>query len=316
MTTAQRKRGWAWYCRIAFRVIFGVPLACIGLLLVYCYFADRTNGSMISSGVTRRYELYVPPGRDRAKPAPLVISIHPAATWPRLQMHMSRWNQLADEHGFIVVYPAGTGVFLGGLGPGPQVWKGSDFDRNVKFISDLIGRLQAQYNIDPNRTFVNGMSNGGAMALLLGCAIPDRIAAVAAVAPAGPIPPGTEECAGSKPMPTMIFHGTADRMAPYYGGFSPILPRPLPNMADWVAQAARYNRCKRDSGQTQFTRGTRRIAYSECETNADVVFYTIEGGGHTWPGGEHLAEWVAGQTSDEISASQLMWEFYEQHPRR
>jgi len=314
--TNEIKRRWFWYVRIALRIIFGVPLAAGGMLLVWSYFVDRTNGSIVSSGLTRRYELYIPRTYDRSKPTPLVISIHPAATWPRLQMNMTRWNELADEHGFIVVYPAGTGVFLGGVGPGPQVRQGGRvYDRNVRFITDLIERLQDQYNIEPNRIYVNGMSNGGSMALALGCAIPDRIAAVAAVAPAGPIPPGVEECTGSKPVPTMIFHGTADRMAPYLGGVSPILPRPLPNMPDWVAQNARYNRCKRESSQTQFAPGVRRIVYSDCDNDADVVFYTIEGGGHTWPGGEHLAAWIAGKTSDEINASRLMWDFFEQHPR-
>ncbi len=312
----EMKRRSVWYVRIALRIIFCVLLAAIGLLLVWSYFADRTNSSIVSSGLTRRYEVYVPAAYDRAKPTPLVISIHPAATWPRLQMHMSRWNQLADAYGFIVVYPAGTGSFFGGVGPGPQVWQGGPaFDRNVKFITDLIDRLQGQYNIDTERIYVNGMSNGGTMALALGCVLPDRIAAVAAVAPAGPIPPGTEECTRSRPLPTMIFHGTADRMAPYHGGFSPVLPRPVPNMPDWIAETARYNRCQRDSGQTEFAPGVRRIIYSECENHADVVFFTVNGAGHTWPGGEHLAEWVAGKTSDEISASRLMWEFYQQHPR-
>ena len=311
------QRGRLWYLRIALRAIFCLVLAVIGLLLVWAYFADRTNGSIVSSGVTRRYELYVPPTYNRSNPTPLVISIHPAATWPRLQMHMSRWNAVADQHGFIVVYPAGNGAFFGGLGPGPQAWHGGPaFDGNVKFMSDLIDSLQGQYNIDPARIYANGMSNGGTMALALGCALPDRIAAVAAVAPAGPIPPGTDECASSRPLPTMILHGTADRMAPYLGGISPVLPRPVPNMPDWVAQTARYNRCQRDSGQIQVAPGVRRIVHSQCENDADVVFYTIDGGGHTWPGGEHLAEWVAGTTSDEISASRLMWDFYERHPRK
>lgn len=310
------RRGWLRNARLGLRVIFGILFAVIGVLLVWAYFADKTNGSIVSSGQTRRYELYVPATYDRAMPTPLVISIHPAATWPRLQMLMSRWNRLADQHGFIVVYPAGTGAFFGGVGPGPQVWQGGPaFDRNVRFITDLIDSLGRQYNVDPERIYVNGMSNGGTMALALGCVISSRIAAVAAVAPAGPIPPGTEECAGSTPKPTLIFHGTADRMAPYLGGLSPVLPRRVPNMPDWVAQTARYNRCKHESSQIQFAPGVRRIAYSECANDADVVFYTIMGGGHTWPGGEHLVELVAGKTSDAISASNLMWEFYRQHPR-
>jgi hypothetical protein len=72
---------------------------------------DKTNGTIISSGVTRRYLLYcVPKICDRSKAAPLVISMHPGAAWPAVQMNITRWNGLADEHGFIVVYPAGMGL--------------------------------------------------------------------------------------------------------------------------------------------------------------------------------------------------------------
>jgi hypothetical protein len=46
-----------------------------------------------------------------------------------------------------------------------------------------------------------------------------------------------------------------------------------------------------------------------------VILYTIEGGGHTWPGGKHLAEWIAGRTTDEIKATSVMWDFFVQHPR-
>jgi hypothetical protein len=55
---------------------------------------------------------------DPSKPAPLLISLHPAGTWPAVEMHISRWNELADQHGFLLVYPEGSGVFFGGLAQG------------------------------------------------------------------------------------------------------------------------------------------------------------------------------------------------------
>lgn len=59
---------------------------------------DKTNGVIVSSGVTRRYLLYVPKTYDRSKPTPLVISMHAAALWPAAEMAISRWNDVADEH--------------------------------------------------------------------------------------------------------------------------------------------------------------------------------------------------------------------------
>ena len=294
-----------------------LPMVCLGGLLAWCSYADKTNGTIISSGVARRYLLYVPRTYDRSRPAPLVISIHPAATWPALQAEISQWNTVADVHGFIVVYPAGSGAFFGGFGRGPHVWPGEElFARDAKFLSQLIDQLGAQYNIDRSRIYVNGMSNGGTMSLALPCGLRDRIAAVGAVAPALPVGPGEDECEKYSPVPTIIFHGTADKMAPYRGGKSPIVPRPFPNIPDWVAKVARANQCQAPPTETSVSAAVVRRSYGDCSSNADVVFYTIRDGGHTWPGGKHLAEWIAGKTTDEINASELMWDFFAQHPRK
>ena len=272
---------------------------------------DKTNGTIVFSGVTRRYVLYVPKTYDRSKPTPLVISIHPAATWPLVEMNISRWNDVADEHGFIVVYPAGSGAFFGGFSPGPHVWPGER--RDIQFICDLIDKLEANYNIDQNRIYANGMSNGGAMAFALSCELPDRIAAVGAVAPARPPIPGQDRCGDSKPVPMVAFHGTADKMAPYQGGTSPIAPRSFPKYPglDSPCSATKPMQ-RRPHRHSNFSE--RPPPRTNCAENADVILYTIEGGGHTWPGGKHLAEWIAGHTTDDLDASRMMWEFFVQHP--
>ncbi|HKW74166.1 MAG TPA: PHB depolymerase family esterase [Terriglobales bacterium] len=309
------KLRWRKIILAVFLIIVALPVLFVLAALASFSIMDRTNGSIVSSGMTRRYLLHVPKNIDRSKETPLVISIHPAATWPAVQESISRWNDLADEHGFIVVYPAGSGAFFGGFGAGPHVWPGGrDLERDVKFISDLINKLQAAYNIDPRRIYANGMSNGGAMAVALSCVLPDRIAAVGAVAAALPPTPGRDECGHSEPIPTVLFHGTADKMAPYQGGKSPIAPGPFPNIQDWTALVAQRNQCKDTPIETRISPMIRRRAYTNCANNADVILYTIEHGGHTWPGGEHLAEWIAGRTSDDINATDVMWQFFVLHP--
>ena len=97
--------------------------------------------------------------------------------WPAQQMNMSHWNQLADEHRFIVVYPSASDV--------PRRWhvdRGAGLMMDVNFISDLIDRLAEAYNIDPVRIYANGLSNGGGMVFVLSCTLSDRIAAVGMVA--------------------------------------------------------------------------------------------------------------------------------------
>ena len=295
---------------IALAIVIGLPVVLVLTAFACFWIMDKTNETLVSSGAARRYLLYVPKSYERAKATPLVISIHPAATWPAVERSISRWNDLADQYGFIVVYPAGSGVFSGGFGPGPQVWPGEPED--VKFVSDLIDKLESEYNIDRNRIYANGMSNGGGMAFLLSCELPERIAAVGVVAGAQP---SSWHCKGSEPVPTVAFHGTADRFALYQGGPSPIAPRPFASIPDWAAHVAQRNQCKGEPSETRITASVRRTAYTNCAENADVILYTIEGGGHTWPGGKHLAEWVAGHTTDDISATRVMWEFFEQHPR-
>jgi polyhydroxybutyrate depolymerase len=291
--------------------IIGLPVALILALLVYCAVADKTNGTIVSSGATRRYLLYVPKTYDRSKPSPLVISIHPAATWPAVEMATSRWNDLAEQHRFIVVYPAGRGVFFGGFGPGPNVWYGEPED--VRFVLDLIDKLRSEYNIDRSRIYANGMSNGGAMAIQLSCELPNRIAASGSVA--GAYPQSMDLCPNSEPVPVIMFHGTADKLAPYQGGKSPVAPFPFAKTPDWAGRIAQRNKCVGNPIDSRIAPSIRRLAYTNCAENAEVVLYTVDGGGHTWPGGKHWAEWIAGRTTDDINASRTMWEFYVQHPR-
>jgi polyhydroxybutyrate depolymerase len=302
---------------IAVLAIFvGLPLTLVVGGSVYGYLMDKTNGSIVSSGITRSYLLYVPKSYDRSKPTPLVISIHPAATWPAFERDISHWNDLADERGFIVVYPAGMSVFHLGTIPGPHVWHGGrSLPGDVKFVSELIDRLQAEYNIDASRIYANGMSNGGAMAFALGCELHGRIAAVGVVAPADPPTPGQDRGGDSTPMPTVAFHGTADTIAPYNGGKSPVSPGRFPKIPEWIAAVAKMNQCKPEPVETRVSATVRRLAYENSASNAEAILYIIDGGGHTWPGGEHLPEWIAGRTSDEINATLITWEFFARHRR-
>ena len=87
-------------------VVIGLPLLLALTAVVSFYDMDRATGTIGSSGQEREYLLYVPPSYDPTRPTPLVISLHAAMLWPATQMRTSRWNEVADEHGFIVVYPS------------------------------------------------------------------------------------------------------------------------------------------------------------------------------------------------------------------
>jgi polyhydroxybutyrate depolymerase len=298
-------------------VIIGLPVALAVISWVSFYaivssFApNHTNGTIVSSGEKREYLLYVPRSSDRTKPTPLVISMHAAMNWPAFQAKLSQWNKAADANGFIVVYPAGTGT-------GFKTWfmEGADTPSrmpDVRFISDLIDTLEKKYNIDPARIYANGMSNGGGMAFALSCTLSNRIAAIGAVSAAQSLP--WSWCADSTPVPMIEFHGTADPVVPMNGAPPGWLnPRPFPNVTTWAANWARRNRCGPNPIDSAVTANVTRREYTNCADNAAVVLYTIEDGGHQWPGGKPMPAWMVGSASHSIDATSLMWAFFREHP--
>lgn len=290
-------------------LLLGLFVLAVLALLAWFFAINRTNGTIVSAGERRSYLLYVPESYDPSKPTPLVITMHGFAQWPAHQMHITRWNDLADEYGFIAVYPAGTRF--------PMRWRivgeaGSSLDpmRDVTFISDLIDKLEADYNIDPSRIYANGLSNGGGMSFLLSCRMSDRIAAIGTVAGAFNLP--WDDCKPSRPVPTMVFHGTEDPIVPYGGGRYHDSDFFFPAIPDWVAMLAQRNGCDAQPGKLPPSGQVSGIRYTGCA--ADVTFYTITGGGHTWPGGNPIPERIAGYTSQDIDATRTLWEFFQSHP--
>jgi polyhydroxybutyrate depolymerase len=296
--------------------VIGAVLALVALPAVLAltgavtfFLRNRNNASIVSSGQKREYLLYVPGSYDPTKPAPLVISLHGAGGWPVQQMELSQWNRLAESEGFLVVYPSGM------ESAGPRIWhvdSGGGLGRDVAFISELIDKLEASYNIDPSRIYANGFSNGGGMSFVLSCTLSNRIAAVGMVGAAQTLP--WSWCTDHSAVPMIAFHGTADRMATYHGGASWVSQTPFPDVPTWAANWARRNRCEPHPLESAVAIDVTRREYTHCADDAAVLLYTIEGGGHTWPGGKPLPEWFVGPTSRSIDATRQMWAFFLAHP--
>ena len=290
----------------AMLALIAVPVVVAVTEAVSHHARNRHNGALVSSGEQREYLVYVPDSYVSTRPAPLVISLHGAGLWGAAQMEVSQWNEIADREGLIVVYPSGA------AGDGPRSWDADDDPgRDVTFIADLIDALAAQYNIDPARIYANGLSNGAGMSFVLSCTLSDRIAAVGLVAAAHLVP--FSWCTDPRPVPMIAFHGTADRFTAYNGGKSWVAPNPFPDIPTWTADWARRNRCDPTPVEAAAAGGVRRH-YANCANRADVVLYTVLGGGHTWPGGGPLPEWFVGPTNSDIDATHLMWEFFRDHP--
>ncbi|HEX4954818.1 MAG TPA: PHB depolymerase family esterase [Thermoanaerobaculia bacterium] len=290
-------------------LVIGLPVVAILGASVPFFFLDRTTGAIVSSGEKREYLLHVPSSYDRARPVPLVISLHGGGSWPAYLENTSRWSELAEEQGFLVVYPAGSDA--------PKSWhvgRGAGLMDDVRFLSELIDTLEAAYNIDPARIYANGLSNGAGMTFVLSCTLSDRIAAVGMVAAAHSLP--WSWCKDERPVPMIAFHGTADALTSYHGGRSPAFPQRmiLPSIPTWTANWARRNRCGTSPVESVVAADVTRLEYTGCADDAAVVLYTVQGGGHTWPGGRPMPEWLTGVTSNGVDATRQMWAFFREHP--
>ncbi len=292
----------SWAAPAAQSLTTGCAVSNAGLSTGY---SERT---LISDGQERAYLLYIPESVDGTQPAPLVLSLHGFASNPRQQAEFSRWDDIADEHGFLLVFPRGTGR--------PLRWNAGENWRqlgaaadDVGFIQDLIVTLQSDLCVDSARIYVNGLSNGGGMGHRLACELSDTIAAAGMVA--GAYPPLDEVCQPQRPVPIIAFHGTQDRIVPFEGtnsfGFT------FPPVEGWAQSWAARNGCDMIPASVAPVGDVNGLRYTACDAGAEVVLYTVQGGGHTWPGGSPLPEIIAGYTTQDISASAVMWDFFETH---
>jgi polyhydroxybutyrate depolymerase len=115
-------------------------------------------------------------------------------------------------------------------------------------------------------------------------------------------------------VPGIAFHGTADRIAPYNGGPTPVGPDVFPAVLSFTATWAERNHCGPKPVQSTVAADVVRLEYLDCAGGATVVLYTIRGGGHQWPGGRALPAFLTGPYTRSINATRLMWAFFQEHP--
>ncbi len=269
-------------------------------------------------GRTRSYHLHIPKNYDPGKPTPVVLAYHGAMTNGLVMAGFSGLSNKADEAGFIVVYPNGNG-----RGDLTLVWNsGGIRDKaadekldDVGFTSKLIDDLQTIAHVDPRRIYATGLSNGGMMCYRLAADLSDRIAAIAPVAGTMAI-----EKNPKRPVPIIHFHGTVDKLVPYGGpeGASKNF-LPFKSVDETMRVWCRLDGCPAmpitaelpdlaDDGTT-----VTRKTWGPGKDGAEVILYTIEGGGHTWPGRPRFVEFL-GKSTRDISANDLIWDFFQKHP--
>jgi polyhydroxybutyrate depolymerase len=265
--------------------------------------------------ITRTYLLHVPVSLDRSTPAPLVLVLHGAGGRGAGFAPHTGFSNLADEHGFIAVYPDGLRRrWNDGRSSGPS-------EDDVGFIRSLLDTLEAELAVDPRRIYATGISNGAMFSYRLACDLPGVFAAIAPVA--GALPADlAPQCTDTDPIAIAAFQGTADRFVPYAGGAVARRRGRVLSAEETMAFWAGVDGCslsattelEPDRAPGDGTR-VRRSEYPGCRGGRELVLYTIEGGGHTWPGGPSVARLVVGRVSRDIDATATIWDFFDRHPK-
>jgi polyhydroxybutyrate depolymerase len=267
-----------------------------------------------SGGMDRTYMLHVPAG----DPVGLVLSLHGGGGTGVAQRGLTDFDTVANAHNLLVVYPDGYDKsWADGRGASPADRHHVD---DVGFLAGLASKLQNDYGIAPGHVFVTGMSNGGFMSNRLACDRADLFAAIAPVA--GTLGVGVA-CNPSQPVSVWEAHGTADPLVPFKGGDV----HGRGGISHSISADAMVNKWRSADGcqgdpsvqvLPDVRDGTivRRFDYQACAASTEVVFYQIDSGGHTWPGGkQYLPTSVIGPTTRALDGSEAMAEFFLAHAR-
>lgn len=274
----------------------------------------------------RSYIVHVPPAL--LSPAPVVIALHGGGGTGAQFQEENGLDEVADREGFIAVYPEGTGVLPNRL----HTWNSGDnccgfaLDRDVDdvgFLRAVITSLEVRADVDPDRIYLTGHSNGAMMAYRFAAEASELVAAIApiggAIDLAEPFP--------SEAVALLHIHSLDDPRALYDGGEGPPFPGTdrtvhhepvLAGIEGW----ARANGCSSEPTVVERIEGTgddrgqsyERLAWSGCSSGGAVQHLVLSGSGHGWPGVAVAPLWQRhlGPSTTIMHASDQVWDFVSQ----
>lgn len=316
--------------------------------------AQQTKEKIVIDDVERNFVVRLPKGSDAQKKYPVVVLLHGVNQDADDIQRLTRFDEVADKEGVITVYPSalhgrwnvgvrprerqpqymgprrrrygypgGGGGYPGGGYPGggqrprgerPNGERTPTPTDDIGFFTQMLDELGTKFSADEARIYAVGLSDGGFMSMRLGCALADRLAAVATV---GAAMPKTMICLPSRPVPIAMINGTSDPVVPYGGGTEKNRNLATISAEDSAKAWAKIDRCEEKPEKSKLApkaKGgaeTKVDTYNSCQQNAQVVLYSVKGAGNTWPGGEQYeAEKTIGKTSQDPNGNEVLWSFF------
>ncbi len=227
-------------------------------------------------------------------------------------------EKATNQHQAILVYPkAKKGFWNDDLNKQVNIeWQFDD----VKFIEKMIDLMHAKHNIDSDKVFVIGMSNGGVMAIKLGLELSEKISGIAVVS--AQMEFKRQYLQLNNPLSMILINGTVDAVFPYQGGqlkpFKSIKNKgKVLSTQQTIDYFVKNNGCQEKSVIKEMDDNTMDMTkivsniYEGCQQGKLVKLMKVIGGGHTWPGGkQYLPASLIGPMSKEINASQVILDFF------
>ena len=258
-----------------------------------CMYGGANAETIEIDGELREYILYVPASYDGDANIPIIFNFHGFGDSAENYMNNADMRALAETEVFILVYPQGS--CLDGAPHWNPCTNGGDNKSNANdfgFVESMIVEISFQHNVDMDRIYAVGYSNGGMMAYGLANYKSDLIAAVASVSGS------MLDCAGpvSHPMPVIHLHGTSDDTIPYTG--SSEWGSVQSTLEHWIT----FNNTNLNPNVSSDTSGGMTIehySYDEGDSSVSVEHYKYIGGEHVWFSARYEGK----------STSELVWDF-------
>jgi polyhydroxybutyrate depolymerase len=268
-------------------------------------------------GITRKYMVHVPPSYKADKPTPLVVAFHGGGGHMEHMAKDEAYGLISksNKEGFIVAFPNGYSKFGSGKF---ATWYagnccGDARDKkidDVGFIRKMVGQIEGKFNIDTQKIYATGMSNGGMISYVAACELSDVFKAIAAVAGTD----NTVSCSHKSPVSVLHIHAQNDTHVLFNGGAGEGSFNDVSKVTDFTSVQSTierwvgYNQCQAKPKRVLTVNGAYCDLYDECAGGSQVKLCVTDTGGHSWPGGhKNRGE----PTSQAISANDVMWDFFK-----